>query len=144
MTISLSVKNKLGFIDGSIPIPGGIDTLLNSRIRNNNIIISWILNSVSKEILASVIFSQSAFEIWNDLKERFQQRNGPRIFQLRRDLMNHTQGQLSISAYFTKLKIIWEEWSNYKPSCTCGKCSCEGNKKLAENYHMEYVIYGFE
>ena len=23
--------------------------------------------------------------------------------------MNHTQGQLSVSAYFTKLKTIWEE-----------------------------------
>ena len=52
-------------------------------------VISWILNSVSKEILASIIFSESAYEIWLDLKERFQQSNGPIIFQLRRKLINH-------------------------------------------------------
>ena len=54
--------------------------LLSSWIRNNNIVISWILNSVSKEILASIIYSDSAFDIWLDLKDRFQQSNGPRIF----------------------------------------------------------------
>ena len=50
MTITLSVKNKLGFIDGSIPILGGTYSILNSWIRNNNIVISWILNSILKEI----------------------------------------------------------------------------------------------
>ena len=90
MLIALSVKNKLGFIDGSISKPEGTDpNLLNSWIRNNNVVISWLLSSVSKEISASIIFSDSTYKIWLDLKDRFQQRNGPRIFQLRRELMNH-------------------------------------------------------
>ena len=108
MLIALSVKNKLGFVDGSIPKPAGTDPNLSSWIRNNNIVISWILNSVSKEISASIIFSVSAYEIWLDLKDRFQQSNGLRIFHLRRELMNHVQDQNSVSFYFTKLKSIWE------------------------------------
>ncbi|KAL5568470.1 hypothetical protein UlMin_025045 [Ulmus minor] len=128
MLIALSVKNKLGFVDGSIPKPTGTNPNLSSWIRNNNIVISWILNSVSKEISASIIFSVSAYEIWLDLKDRFQQSNGPRIFQLRRELMNHVQDQNSISVYFTKLKSIWEELSNYRPNCTYGKCTCGGVK----------------
>lgn len=76
MSIALSVKNKLGFIDGSIPKCEGTDSvMLNSWIRNNNMVISWILNSISKDISASVIFSESAYEIWQDLKEHFQQCN---------------------------------------------------------------------
>ena len=63
MLIALSVKNKLGFVDGSIPKPAGTDPNLSSWIRNNNIVISWILNSVSKEISASIIFSVFAYEI---------------------------------------------------------------------------------
>ena len=79
------MKNKLGFIDGSIPKPTGTDpNLTSSWICNNNMVISWILNSISKEISASVIFTDSAHDIWLDLKDRFQQSNGPRIFQLRR------------------------------------------------------------
>lgn len=48
---------------------------------------------------------------------KYQQQNGPQIFQLRRELMNHTLGQFSVSTYFTKLKKIWEELSNYRPVC---------------------------
>ncbi|KAL5542849.1 hypothetical protein UlMin_010559 [Ulmus minor] len=141
MVIALSMKNKLGFIDGSITKSESNDlNLLNSWIRNYNVVISWILNSVSKEISASVIFSVSTCEIWLDLKDRFQQRNGPRIFQLRRQLMNHVQDQNSVSFYFTKLKTIWEELSNFRPVCTCGKCTCCGVKELNSHYQMEYIM----
>ena len=41
MLIALSVKNKLGFIDGSITKPNGADVnLLHSWTRNKNIVIS--------------------------------------------------------------------------------------------------------
>lgn len=130
MIIAFSVKNKLGFVDGSIPKPAPSDPhLLGAWKRNNNIVISWILNSVSKEISASIIFADSALDIWQDLKDRFQQSNDPRIFQLRRELINHCQGQTSGSVYFTKLKTIWEELNNFQPQCICGSC-CEGVKKL--------------
>ncbi|KAL5548032.1 hypothetical protein UlMin_003263 [Ulmus minor] len=133
--IALSVKNKLGFVDRSIAKPPGTDTnLFNSWIRNNNMAMSWILNSVSKEISASIMFASSAREIWLDLKDRFQQKNGPRIFQLKRELMNLRQDQNSVSIYFTKLKTIWEELSNYRPNCSCGKCSCGGVKHLNEHH----------
>ena len=92
MLIALSVKNKLGFVDGSIAKPPGTDAnLFNSWIRNNNMVISWILNSVSKEISANIKFVSSAREIWLDLKDCFQHKNGPRIFQLKRELMNLCQ-----------------------------------------------------
>ena len=141
MLIALSVKNKLGFIDGSIKKPEGNDIcLLSSWMRNNNMVISWILNSVSKEISASIIFSYSAYEIWIDLKDRFQHRNGPRIFQLHCDLMNLVQDQNTVSIYFTKLKIIWEELNNYRPVCICGKCTCDGANNLNSHYQMEYIM----
>lgn len=54
--------------------------------------------------------------------------------------MNLTQGQSSVGVYFTKLKTIWEELSNYRPACSCGKCNCGGTKKLVDHYHTEYVM----
>ncbi|XP_068650569.1 uncharacterized protein [Aristolochia californica] len=141
MLIALSVKNKVGFVDGSILEPQSTDSnLFNSWIQNNNIVISWILNSVSKEIFVSIIFFASAREIWLDLRDRFQQINGPRIFQLKPELMNLHQDQNSVSIYFTKLKTIWEELSNYRPNCSCGKCSCVGVKNLIDYHHMEYIM----
>lgn len=139
MLIALSAKNKLGFINGSIPRPPDADsTMLNSWNRNNNVVISWILNSVSKS--ASVIFSDSAADIWQDLKDRFQQSNGPRILQLWRELINLLQNQNTVGIYFTKLKTLWEELSKFRLTCTCGKCTCGGVKELKSYFQMEYIM----
>lgn len=89
MSIALSAKNKLGFVNGKIAKPSDSNPEnLSVWTRTNDMVISWILNSVSKEISASLIFVDTTAEIWNDLRDRFQQHNGPRIFQIRRELMN--------------------------------------------------------
>ena len=74
------------------------------------------------------------------LKERYQQSNGVWIFQLRRELINLTHGSLSVNAYFTKLKTIWDKLGNFRPVCTCKNCSCGGTRALVEHRHMEYVM----
>ena len=126
MKIALSVKNKFGFVDGSIPKPNATDmNRLISWTRNNDIIIAWMLNSVSKEISSSVIYNDSTAAIWKDLEERFQQSNAPRIFEMRRAIMNLVQDQMTVGMYFTKLKILWEELANFRPDCPC---SCGGSK----------------
>lgn len=63
MTITQIVNNKRGFIDGSIAKFESNPKLMKIWIQNNNIVISRILNSVSKEISASVIHAESAQEI---------------------------------------------------------------------------------
>jgi len=82
MKMALIAKNKIHFIDGTLPkLDASSDQSL-SWYRCNNMILSWILSSVSKEIAASIIYIDSAEDMWNDLKDRFSQKNGPRIFQL--------------------------------------------------------------
>lgn len=72
MNIYLSVKNKFEFVDGSLPKPNNSNPVkLKSWIRNNNIVISWLLNLISKEISASVIYLDTVVAIWKELKERF-------------------------------------------------------------------------
>ncbi|KAJ1377626.1 Gag-polypeptide of LTR copia-type [Sesbania bispinosa] len=72
MLVALYVKNKLAFIDGSLPKAYGSDPqVLSAWTRSNNVVISWIYNSVSKDIIASTVYSSSAYEIWQDLKDRF-------------------------------------------------------------------------
>jgi hypothetical protein len=83
MILALTAKNKAGFIDGSLVKPtGATEAVLRAWTRSNNLVISWILNSISKDIAKSVIYINTAEEMWLDLKDRFSQKNGPRIFQL--------------------------------------------------------------
>ena len=123
MKFALAMRNKFAFVDGSIPKPDGTDPwLMASWERNNNIVVSWLLNSISKEISASIIYQIVAADIWSTLKARYQQGNGPRIFQLKKDLMNTFQGYLSVTQYFTKITSVLEELNDFRPliQCECG------------------------
>ena len=54
-------------------------------------VISWILNSVSKDIASSVIYANTTQEMWEDLKERFAQGNGPQVFEIQKAISSLTQ-----------------------------------------------------
>ena len=139
MRLALSGKCKLGFIDGSLPKPDpAVDPVLAETWQcTNDIVSTWLLNSVSKEIAASVVYADSAAAIWKDIQDRFSQSNGPRIFELQKSLVGLSQGSLSVSQYFTKLKIIWEELNTYKPLVNY---SCGGAKPLQDYLQREYVM----
>jgi hypothetical protein len=89
MTISLNAKNKLGFIDGTIQMPSAKSQLDDHALwkRCNDMILSWILNSITPELANSVIYSTTTQEVWEDLRNRFSQSNAPRIFQIERDIV---------------------------------------------------------
>lgn len=73
--IALSTKNKLGFIYGSIHEPLDSDLLHKLGNRCNDIVISWLLNSLSKEIAENVLYSKIARNNWKELEDRFGQSN---------------------------------------------------------------------
>ncbi|XP_030487149.1 uncharacterized protein LOC115704067 [Cannabis sativa] len=83
---------------------------------------SWLINSVSSEIAQSIMYYELATKTWNDLPERFNEGNGPWIFQLQTQLTRLQQGDYSVSAYFTKMKSLWDELKEFQPitTCTCG------------------------
>ncbi|MCI36645.1 hypothetical protein A2U01_0057868, partial [Trifolium medium] len=96
MTIALRTKNKIGFVDGLIPQPPNDDLQYQIWRRNDNVVVSWLLNSVFKELTSSIIYASTAAAIWIDLQECFLQNNSPRLFQLRKDFITCTQGNLSV------------------------------------------------
>ncbi|XP_075104693.1 uncharacterized protein LOC142178841 [Nicotiana tabacum] len=63
IVIALSAKKKIGFIDGSIIEPDMDSPSLKSWNRCNDMVISWILNSLSKEIAWSVLYSKTTKQI---------------------------------------------------------------------------------
>ncbi|XP_015159744.1 uncharacterized protein [Solanum tuberosum] len=138
--IALSTKNKLGFIDGSLVVP--TDTNLQKAwSRCNDMVLSWLLNSLSKEIAESVLYSQNAKVLWSDLEDRFGQANGAKLFQLQKDLSVVVQGNSSISAYFTKLKSLWDELDalNTFAACSCD-CICGAKEKGVKAHQDERLL----
>ena len=138
MVMALTAKNKIGFVNGVIEQPQDeFSPAYNAWVRCNTMVISWLLNSLSKEITSSVIYANTTKEIWEDLRERFAQGNGPRIFEIQKSISVLSQDNSSVSSYYTRLKSLWDELSNFRP---IPDCSCGAMKVLLDNKQHEYVM----
>jgi len=84
-------------------------------------VLSWILNSLTLDIANNVIFYDIAHEVWKYLQNHFFQSNARCIFQLEKEIACLTQDQLTVVAYYTKLKKFWDELGSYNDAIfTCG------------------------
>ncbi|XP_060958793.1 uncharacterized protein LOC133030262 [Cannabis sativa] len=137
ITMALTTKNKIAFINRSLPRHEPGNTNLNSWLRCNNMVMSWLINSVSPEIAQSIMYFDLATEMWSDLAERFNEGNGPRIFQLQTQLTRLQQGDCSVSTYFTKLKSLWDELKEFQPITTC---TCGAMKVFLDSYNQNQVL----
>jgi len=86
MRRALLSKNKLKFVDGSIKVPARDDPLYEVWERDNVMVLSWIIRTLSPQIAKSVIYSESARDLWNDLKERFTKGDCFRISDLLQEM----------------------------------------------------------
>ena len=71
MFLSLSGRKKFGFLDGSIPTPNHSHPLYNAWQRANTTILSWMVNSLSKDLATSVMYIHTARDLWIDMHDRF-------------------------------------------------------------------------
>lgn len=135
MTMVLDMKNKLGFVDGTIPKPNEQDPNFRSWKRCNSLIRSWINHFVSPEIASSVLYLAQASAVWSALRNRFSHGDNVRILQLHSDLYSMKQGDLSITNYFTKLRTLWDELFNYRPIPNCDS-SPTGSCKTVTTFQL--------
>lgn len=87
MRIVLSAKNKIGFINGTVKPPTKTDDKFLIWEGYNHMVLSWILNFVNSEIAVSIIYTESAADVWDDLHDRFSQGNDMRIFEIHQEIV---------------------------------------------------------
>lgn len=133
MTIALSARIKLGFVDGSLPKPESTSTSFKSWFRCNDMVISWILGVFSKSIGQTVIYCNSAYQMWCELEERYGVSNGSQLFGLQKDLNDMSQGNKNIADYFTKMKMLWDDIDSLAliPIFSC-RCKCGATQKASK------------
>ncbi|XP_075097847.1 uncharacterized protein LOC142175167 [Nicotiana tabacum] len=123
MRIAILGRNKLGFIDGTCKRESFGTNLIDLWERCNAIVLSWIMNCVSPELLSGIVYSLNASEVWKDLKKRFDKIDCSRIFQIHREIAIINQGTNLISSYFSKIRVLWAEFDSLTPAlgCDCAK-----------------------
>ncbi|GAV65656.1 UBN2_3 domain-containing protein, partial [Cephalotus follicularis] len=98
MLIALTAKNKLGFIDGTCEKPDTTSPKLHQWERCNAFVLSWIMNTVSREIF---------------------------------------NGSLTVSAYYSKLRQLWDE---YDSLVTLPRCGCPTSRAYVEHDQQQKLL----
>ncbi|XP_070014151.1 uncharacterized protein LOC142162462 [Nicotiana tabacum] len=90
--VSLSARNKIAFIDGTLPRSPINSPECKQWDRVNNMVISWLTSSLSAEIAESVQYSETAESIWRQLNIRYGTINGTKKFEIKRELAYMSRG----------------------------------------------------
>jgi hypothetical protein len=134
MSNFLFAKKKMGVIDGSIKELAKESHRHMWWMRCDAMIKGWLTTTMEKDIRVSVKYANTAAEIWKDLHERFGKESAPRAYELKQTLSTTRQTDTFVSAYYTKLRVLWDEIQSVlpHPKCSCDGCSCEVGKKMVE------------
>ncbi|KAH9781145.1 retrovirus-related pol polyprotein from transposon RE1 [Citrus sinensis] len=140
------ITQKFGFVDGTVKPPADDSANLEDWWMVNSMLVSWIHNTIEPNLRSTVTYTEVAKLLWDDIKERFSVGNGPHVQQLKSELANCKQRGMTILNYYGKLKMLWEELSNYEqsPACRCGNCTCnlgvEWDKKRDEEKLHQFLM----
>ncbi|XP_071708326.1 uncharacterized protein [Rutidosis leptorrhynchoides] len=141
MMITLNAKNKLKIVTGDIIEPAANSPVKALWERTNDMIISWILNTITDQIGNSLNFVNNAAELWRELHEHYSQLDGHRIYQLTNEITQLKQDSMTVEAYYQKLKGYWDEMDALEALyiCTC-TCNCENGKTNGERDQRKRLI----
>lgn len=137
MRLGLLGKSKLGFVDGKHPREFFPPTLHDLWEKCNAIVLSWIINSIRKDLLSSVIYASNASKVWTDLKERFDKVDGSRIHFLHKEIHTMSQGTTTVSGYYSRLRECWDEFDAIMP---CPGCNCPESRAYVHHFDYQRLL----
>ncbi|KAL8143691.1 hypothetical protein V2J09_016723 [Rumex salicifolius] len=140
--VSLTAKNKWSLVTGKYQQPDAGSPLEMQWRRCNSMVIAWLLHSVDKEIAETLLYYDTAADIWADLKQRFGQPSLARTYQVQKELFNISQGTVSVSSYYTKFKRIWDEYFVLAELPKCGSCGILGPipQMIANQQVLQFLV----
>lgn len=104
--LSLSAKNKLGFVEGSITKPDVTSADRKPWEICNDLVCSWIISNLDDIIAKSVLFLKTFKEIWNDLEESFSYNSMTQLYSIEQQLYELNQVNDKVSEFFTMFTSV--------------------------------------
>ncbi|XP_010252418.1 PREDICTED: uncharacterized protein LOC104593993 [Nelumbo nucifera] len=117
-TPSLRGHHLYGYVDESFPCPplfledGSSQGSIRSnsdhvaRVEQDQLIISWLLSSLTEPVLAQVVGCKTSREVWDQLHVLFSSTSKTRIHDLKLELAYLKKGTLTVTDYAHKIKNL--------------------------------------
>ncbi|KAJ0875397.1 putative RNA-directed DNA polymerase [Helianthus annuus] len=121
MKLALEAKNKFGFINGKCERSTEDLVLASQWDRCNSVVLTWLLNSVSEDLFLGQVFSFTASEVWDDLKETYDKVDGSVVYDLYKKINCISQNGSSVADYYNRLTTMWKQFDAMLklPTCSC-------------------------
>lgn len=131
--MALRYKNKFYFINDAFPRRLDKDHDYIAWDRCNTMIISWLNNFAEFEISQSIFWMEIASSIWKELKDQFYHGDVFRSLDMQEEICTLRQGDCSISSYYMKLNMLWQELDNFHqiPASECDVSCIAIDKKFS-------------
>jgi hypothetical protein len=141
MIHALTAKNKVGFINGTIQPPSETEQPIEYALWNrcNSMILSWLAHSVEHDLAKAVVYAKTVHQVWQDFKDQFSQKNAPTIYQIQKSIASLSQGTMTVSDYYKKLKDLWDELETHQTPITCNEMNAHSAQK-EEDRMMQFLM----
>ncbi|KAH9673912.1 retrovirus-related pol polyprotein from transposon RE1 [Citrus sinensis] len=77
--------------------------------RKDQLLLSWLMSSISVEILSLVVNSETPLKLWTSLEQQFGSETSAKKVHLKIMLNNLRKGSMTVTEFFGKLKTITDE-----------------------------------
>ncbi|KAG8492176.1 hypothetical protein CXB51_009599 [Gossypium anomalum] len=105
-----------GFVQGTLPIPSplvaGVDgqlidnPLFLAHKKQDKFLASWLLSTVSDEVLVHLTTAKTSFDIWSTIEKRFGAKSNLKVSRMRHDLCSLKKANLTVKEYLAKVKRL--------------------------------------
>ena len=87
-----------------------VTTVENSKyvqwLRQDQLLLSWLLSTMTESVLSIVVRYTTSFEVWNALETLFASQSKARILQLKMQLQTTKKNAMTMSDYVNKMKNL--------------------------------------
>jgi hypothetical protein len=94
---------------------------------------------VEHDLAKAVVHAKTVHQVWQDFKDQFSQKNAPTIYQIQKSIASLSQGTMTISNYYKKLKDLWDELETHQTPVTCNEMNAHSAQK-EEDRMMQFLM----
>ncbi|XP_065881032.1 uncharacterized protein [Euphorbia lathyris] len=97
-------------------------------------LVAWVYNTLDTSIRSTVSLPDNVKTMWDDLHDRFSLGNGPRIHEIKNQIVDCKQCGRPLVDYYSDLKQLWDELASYVKT---PNCSCSASAEYVKIYETE-------
>ena len=110
----------------------------------NSMLVAWIVNTLDVSVRSTVRFPDHVKSLWDDLRGRYSLGNGPRILELKAQIVDCKQRGRPVAVYFGELRKLQDELPSYVKILKCTCAAASDYAKIVESELLHQFCIGLD